>query len=148
MAGNTFGSVFRVTTFGESHGEGLGCIIDGCPAGLDIDTDFIQSELDRRKPGAKQKDSDGKEIFNAAVTARSEADKAEILSGVFEGKSTGTPIAILIRNTSQHSKDYSSIKDTFRPGHADFTYHEKYGLRDYRGGGRSSGRETAARVAA
>ncbi len=148
MAGNTFGEAFRVTTFGESHGAALGCIIDGCPAGLDMDEDFIQSQMDRRKPGAKQKDADGKEIFNAAVTARSEADKAEILSGVFEGKSTGTPIAIMIRNTSQKSKDYSNIAKLFRPGHADYTFQMKYGTRDYRGGGRSSGRETSARVAA
>lgn len=148
MAGNTFGEAFRVTTFGESHGVALGCIIDGCPAGVPIDADFLQSEMDRRKPGARQTDSQGKEIFNAAVTSRSEADRAEILSGVFEGKSTGTAIAIEIRNTSQKSKDYSSIMDKFRPGHADFTYHEKYGIRDYRGGGRSSGRETSARVAA
>ena len=137
MAGNTFGEAFRITTFGESHGEGLGCIIDGCPAGLEIDSDFLQQEMDRRKPGQK----------GAAVTQRKEADSAEILSGVFEGKSTGTPIAVLIRNTNQHSGDYNSIKDTFRPGHADFTFFSKYGVRDYRGGGRSSGRETCARVA-
>lgn len=137
MAGNTFGEAFRITTFGESHGEGLGCIIDGCPAGLEIDSDFLQQEMDRRKPGQK----------GAAVTQRKEADRAEILSGVFEGKSTGTPIAVLIRNTNQHSGDYNSIKDTFRPGHADFTFFSKYGVRDYRGGGRSSGRETCARVA-
>lgn len=139
MAGNTFGDSFRVTTFGESHGAGLGCIIDGCPAGITIDAQFIQQELDKRKPGAQG---------NAAVTARKEADTAEILSGVFEGKSTGTPIAMLIRNTNQHSGDYGKIQHAFRPGHADFTYHEKYGIRDYRGGGRSSGRETCARVAA
>ncbi len=139
MAGNTFGEVFRVTTFGESHGEGLGCVIDGCPAGLEIDTKFLQDELDRRRPGA---------AGNAAVTARKEADKAEIFSGLFEGKTTGTPITIVIRNTNQHSGDYSAIKDCYRPGHADFSYHEKYGIRDYRGGGRSSGRETCARVAA
>lgn len=139
MAGNSFGQVFRVTTFGESHGEALGCIVDGCPAGIDFDLDFLQKMMDRRKPGAKN---------NAAVTARSEADKAQVLSGVFEGKTTGTPIAVMIQNTSQISKDYSSIKDKFRPGHADFTYMQKYGIRDYRGGGRSSGRETCARVAA
>lgn len=139
MAGNTFGQAFRVTTFGESHGAALGCIIDGVPAGIEIDEAFLQSEMDRRKPGAKN---------NAAVTARKEEDKAEILSGVFEGKSTGTPIAILIRNQNQISKDYSNIMDKFRPGHADFTFHEKYGIRDHRGGGRSSGRETCARVAA
>ncbi len=148
MSGNTFGTLFRVTTFGESHGEALGCIVDGCPAGIDIDADFIQKQMDRRKPGAKQVDSSGKEIFNAAVTSRSEADRAEILSGIFEGKSTGTPIAIMIRNTSQKSKDYSNIMNLFRPGHADYSYQMKYGTRDYRGGGRSSGRETSARVAA
>lgn len=148
MSGNTFGTLFRVTTFGESHGEALGCIVDGCPAGIEIDADFIQKQMDRRKPGAKQKDSSGNEIFNAAVTSRSEADKAEILSGIFEGKSTGTPIAIMIKNTSQKSKDYSNIMNLFRPGHADYTYQMKYGTRDYRGGGRSSGRETSARVAA
>lgn len=138
MSGNTFGEIFRVTTFGESHGEGLGCIIDGCPAGIPFDADFLQSEMDRRKPGAK----------SAAVTNRKEADKAEVLSGIFEGKTTGTPIAIIIRNSNQHSSDYNNIKDKFRPGHADYTFHEKYGIRDYRGGGRSSGRETCARVAA
>lgn len=139
MSGNTFGEIFKVTTFGESHGNGLGCIIDGVPAGIEINEDFLQSEMDRRKPGAKN---------NAAVTARKEDDKAEILSGVFEGKSTGTPIAILIRNTNQHSGDYSNIMNKFRPGHADYTFTQKYGFRDYRGGGRSSGRETCARVAA
>lgn len=148
MSGNTFGEIFRVTTFGESHGVGLGCIVDGCPAGIEFDADFLQSEMNRRKPGARQKDSSGKEIFNSSVTARSEDDKAEVLSGVFEGKTEGTPIAIVIQNTSQISKDYSKIKDKFRPGHADWTYFAKYGFRDYRGGGRSSGRETAARVAA
>jgi chorismate synthase len=143
MSGSTFGKIFRATTFGESHGVALGVVIDGVPAGTKIDLAKIQERLDRRRPGAK---ADGK--FNAAVTARSEADKAEILSGVFEGKAQGTPIAIEIRNTSQHSSDYSNLKDTFRPGHADFTYQEKYGFRDYRGGGRASGRETCARVAA
>ena len=143
MAGNTFGSVFRVTTFGESHGAALGCVIDGCPAGVKIDRDFIQSALNRRRPGAGD---DGK--LNASVTARKEADEVEILSGVFEGRATGTPISLLIRNTSQHSGDYSNIAASYRPGHADFTYDAKYGFRDYRGGGRSSGRETAARVAA
>lgn len=138
MAGNSFGQVFKVTTFGESHGEALGCIIDGCPAGIDFDQDFLQKMMDMRKPGAAN---------NVAVTARSEADRAQVLSGVFEGKTTGTPIAIIVQNTSQISKDYSSIKDTFRPGHADYTYMQKYGIRDYRGGGRSSGRETCARVA-
>ena len=139
MAGNTFGQAFRVTTFGESHGEALGCVIDGCPSGISFDEDFLQSQMDRRKPGAKD---------NASVTSRKEDDKAEVLSGVFEGKTTGTPIAILIRNANQHSGDYSNIMNKFRPGHADFTYYEKYGIRDYRGGGRSSGRETCARVAA
>ena len=134
---NTFGRKFRFTTFGESHGKALGCVVDGVPAGLVMDEAFIQSEMDRRKPG--------KTKFE---TARKEADKVEILSGVFEGKTTGTPIAMVIYNTSQKSKDYSNIKDLFRPGHADFTYFHKYGIRDYRGGGRSSARETSARVAA
>lgn len=134
---NSFGLKLKFTTFGESHGVALGCIVDGVPAGLHIDTDFIQSEMDRRKPG--------KTKFE---TARKEDDKVEILSGTFEGKSTGAPIAIVIYNTNQKSSDYSNIKDLFRPGHADFTYFFKYGLRDYRGGGRSSARETAARVAA
>ncbi len=137
MAGNSFGEIFRISTFGESHGVALGVIIDGCPAGLSIDTSFIQSELDRRKPGQ-----------SAIVTQRKEADEFEILSGIFEGVTQGTPIAIIIRNEDQKSKDYEHIKDSFRPSHADFTYHEKYGTRDYRGGGRSSARETAARVAA
>ncbi len=134
---NSFGKKFIMTTFGESHGRALGCVVDGVPAGLKIDEDFIQSELDRRKPG--------KSKFE---TARKEDDKVEILSGVFEGVSTGTPIAMVIYNTNQKSKDYTNVKDLFRPGHADFTYFHKYGLRDYRGGGRSSARETAARVAA
>jgi len=132
---NSFGERFRFTTFGESHGKAIGCVVDGVPAGLEIDEEFIQSELDRRKPGGKY------------ATKRKEADKVEILSGVFEGKATGTPIAMIIYNTNQKSKDYSNIKDLFRPGHADFTYYHKYGIRDYRGGGRSSARETAARVA-
>ena len=127
----------RFSTFGESHGKALGCLLDGVPAGVVIDEAYIQSELDRRKPGKSEFE-----------TARKEADKVEILSGVFEGKSTGTPIAMVIYNTNQKSKDYSNIKDVFRPGHADFTYFHKYGIRDYRGGGRSSARETAARVAA
>jgi len=127
----------KFSTFGESHGTAIGCLLDGVPAGLNIDEDYIQSELDRRKPGKSEFE-----------TARKEADKVEILSGVFEGQSTGTPIAMIIYNTNQKSKDYSNIKDVFRPGHADFTYFHKYGLRDYRGGGRSSARETAARVAA
>lgn len=143
MSGSTFGKIFRATTFGESHGTALGVVIDGVPAGTKIDEKKIQERLDRRRPGAK---TNGK--ANAAVTSRSEADKAEILSGIFEGKAQGTPIAIEIRNTSQHSSDYSNLKDTFRPGHADYTYFEKYGFRDYRGGGRASGRETCARVAA
>jgi len=134
---NSFGEKLRFSTFGESHGTALGCILDGVPAGLKIDEEYIQSELDRRKPGKSEFE-----------TARKEADKVEILSGVFEGQSTGTPIAMVIYNTNQKSKDYSNIKDVFRPGHADFTYFHKYGLRDYRGGGRSSARETAARVAA
>jgi len=134
---NSFGMKLRFSTFGESHGKALGCILDGVPAGLNIDEEYIQSELDRRKPGKSEFE-----------TARKEADKVEILSGVFEGKSTGTPIAMIIFNTNQKSKDYTNIKDVFRPGHADFTYFHKYGIRDYRGGGRSSARETAARVAA
>ena len=134
---NSFGMKLRFSTFGESHGKALGCLLDGVPAGLEIDEEYIQSELDRRKPGKSEFE-----------TARKEADKVEILSGVFEGKSTGTPIAMVIYNTNQKSKDYTNIKDVFRPGHADFTYFHKYGIRDYRGGGRSSARETAARVAA
>ncbi len=134
---NSFGQKLRFSTFGESHGTAIGCLLDGVPAGLEIDERFIQDELDRRKPGKSEFE-----------TARKEADKVEILSGVFEGKSTGTPIAMIIYNTNQKSKDYSNIKDVFRPGHADFTYFHKYGIRDYRGGGRSSARETAARVAA
>ncbi len=134
---NRFGIRFSFTTFGESHGKAIGCVVDGVPAGLEIDESFIQSELDRRKPG--------KSKFE---TARKEDDAVEILSGVFEGKSTGTPIAMVIYNTNQKSGDYSNVKDIFRPGHADFTYWHKYGIRDYRGGGRSSARETAARVAA
>ena len=134
---NSFGQKLRFSTFGESHGTALGCLLDGVPAGLEIDEAYIQSELDRRKPGKSEFE-----------TARKEADKVEILSGVFEGLSTGTPIAMIIYNTNQKSRDYSNIKDVFRPGHADFTYFHKYGIRDYRGGGRSSARETAARVAA
>jgi len=133
---NTFGKKLTLTTFGESHGKALGCILDGVPAGLKIDEEFIQAELDRRKPGK-----------NKLETKRKEDDKMEILSGTFEGVSTGTPIAMIIFNTNQKSKDYDNIKDLFRPGHADFTYFHKYGLRDYKGGGRSSARETAARVA-
>jgi len=134
---NTFGEKFKFTTFGESHGKALGCIVDGVPAGLKIDEEFIQEQMDKRKPG--------KTKFE---TARKESDKVEILSGVFEGISTGTPIAMIIFNENQKSRDYTNVKDLFRPGHADFTYFHKYGLRDYRGGGRSSARETAARVAA
>lgn len=137
MAGNSFGKIFRITTFGESHGKGIGLIIDGCPAGIKIDEDFIQSELDRRKPGQSK-----------IVTQRKESDTVQILSGIFEGYSTGTPIGMVIYNADARSKDYSHIMDKFRPSHADFTYHEKYGQRDYRGGGRSSARETASRVAA
>ena len=134
---NRFGIKFHFTTFGESHGKAIGCVVDGVPAGLDIDEGFIQNELNRRRPGQ-----------NEFATARKEADSVEILSGTFEGKSTGTPIAMVIFNTNQKSKDYSAVAELFRPGHADFTYWEKYGIRDYRGGGRSSARETAARVAA
>lgn len=144
MAGNTFGELFKITTFGESHGAGLGVVIDGCPAGVAIDKDAIQKDLDKRKPGVKTKDG----TIPPSVTGRQEDDKVEILSGVFEGVSQGTPIALLIRNTNQHSNDYDALKNTFRPSHADYTYFAKYGTRDYRGGGRSSGRETAARVAA
>lgn len=143
MSGNTYGSIFKVSTFGESHGEALGVVVDGCPAGLPVDILKIQQALDRRRPGAAVNG-----IKSASVTSRNEPDKAEILSGIFEGKAEGTPISILIRNTSQHSKDYGNLENTFRPGHADFSYDAKYGFRDYRGGGRSSGRETAARVAA
>ena len=137
MAGNTFGQLFTVTTFGESHGAGIGCIIDGCPPNLPLTEADIQPDLDRRKPGTSRH-----------VTQRREDDQVEILSGVFDGKTTGTPIALLIRNTDQRSKDYGAIAQQFRPGHADYAYWHKYGMRDYRGGGRSSARETAARVAA
>jgi len=137
MPGNSFGTVFRITTFGESHGAALGVVIDGCPPGFTIDKSLIQIELNRRKPGQSK-----------IVTQRKEADEFEILSGVFENKTTGTPISLLFRNQDARSKDYSHIKDKFRPSHADFTYQAKYGIRDYRGGGRSSARETVARVAA
>ncbi len=137
MSGNTFGTLFTVTSFGESHGAAIGCVVDGCPPGLALCEADIQAELDRRKPGTSRH-----------VTQRRESDTVEILSGVFEGKTTGTPIGLLIRNTDQRSKDYGNIADTFRPGHADYTYTQKYGFRDYRGGGRSSARETAVRVAA
>ncbi|MDR2098253.1 MAG: chorismate synthase [Spirochaetaceae bacterium] len=137
MAGNSFGRTFRVITFGESHGAALGCVVDGCPAGLSLDDGYIRRELARRKPGG-----------GPASTSRPETDEPEILSGVFEGKTLGTPIAIVIRNTSQKSDDYDKLRDVYRPGHADLVWDLKYGLRDHRGGGRSSGRETAARVAA
>lgn len=137
MAGNVFGNLFRVSTFGESHGRGLGGVIDGCPAGVELDFDFIQNELDRRKPGQSK-----------IVTQRKEGDKVEFFSGIFEGKTTGTPIGFLIVNDNQKSHDYDHIKDKFRPSHADFTFQEKFGIRDYRGGGRSSARETASRVVA
>ena len=135
MAGNTFGTIFRVTTFGESHGAAVGAVIDGCPAGLPLCEEDIQTYLDRRKPGASR--------FS---TARKEGDLCRILSGVFEGKTTGTPIAVIVENTDQRSGDYSALRDVYRPGHADLGYDRKYGFRDYRGGGRSSGRETAGRV--
>ncbi len=137
MSGNTIGKLFTLTSFGESHGPAIGGIVDGCPPGLAISAEDLQLDLDRRKPGTSRH-----------VTQRKEADLVEILSGVFEGKTTGAPIGLLIRNTDQRSQDYSKIKDTFRPGHADYTYSQKYGVRDYRGGGRSSARETAVRVAA
>lgn len=141
MAGNTFGTLFRISTYGESHGRALGVIIDGCPSGLPLDEKIIQKELDRRRPG-------GSPELNPVSTSRKEEDACEILSGVFEGKTTGTAISILIRNTGEKSEDYGDIATKFRPGHADYTYFKKYGNRDYRGGGRSSGRETATRVAA
>ncbi len=137
MSGNTFGTLFCVTSFGESHGPAIGCVVDGCPPGMNLSAEDIQHELDRRKPGTSRH-----------VTQRRESDTVEILSGVFEGKTTGAPIALLIRNEDQKSKDYSNIAETFRPGHADYTYWQKYGIRDYRGGGRASARETAVRVAA
>lgn len=137
MAGNSFGTIFKLTTFGESHGEAIGGIIDGCPAGLELDFKAIDKEMQRRKPGQ-----------SSIVTQRKEADTVQFLSGIFEGKSTGTPIGFVITNANQKSQDYSHIKETYRPSHADFTYDKKYGIRDYRGGGRSSARETACRVAA
>ncbi len=137
MSGNTIGKLFTVTSFGESHGPALGCIVDGCPPGLDLSEADLQRDLDRRKPGTSR-----------YTTQRREADEVQILSGVFEGKTTGTAIGLLIMNTDQRSKDYSNIANTFRPAHADYTYQQKYGFRDYRGGGRSSARETAMRVAA
>jgi chorismate synthase len=137
MSGNSFGRLFTVTTFGESHGPAMGCVVDGCPPGLALDASDIQADLERRRPGRSRH-----------TTARNEADSVQILSGVFEGVTTGTPIGLLIENTDQRSHDYSQIKDKFRPGHADYTYQQKYGIRDYRGGGRSSARETTMRVAA
>ena len=137
MSGNSFGTIFKVTTFGESHGVAMGAIIDGCPPNIEISEKDIQKELDKRKPGQ-----------SAYVTQRNESDAVEILSGVFEGKTTGTPIGLVVKNQDQRSKDYENIKDKFRPGHADFTYFKKYGIRDYRGGGRASARETVMRVAA
>lgn len=137
MAGNTFGKIFRLTTFGESHGKAIGGVIDGCPAGLKLDVEAIQNELNRRKPGQSE-----------IVTQRKEPDEVNFLSGIFEGVTTGTPIGFTIENADQKSKDYSHIKDAYRPSHADFTYDKKYGIRDYRGGGRSSARETACRVVA
>ena len=137
MSGNSFGTIFKVTTFGESHGVAMGAIIDGCPPNIEISEKDIQKELDKRKPGQ-----------SAYVTQRNESDAIEILSGVFEGKTTGTPIGLIVKNQDQRSKDYENIKDKFRPGHADFTYLKKYGIRDYRGGGRASARETVMRVAA
>lgn len=136
MSGNTFGTIFKVTTFGESHGKALGAIIDGCPPNIELNEAIIQQELDKRKPGQSK-----------FVTQRKESDVVEILSGTFEGKTTGTPIGLVIRNEDQKTKDYENIKDKFRPGHADITYQDKYGIRDYRGGGRASARETAMRVA-
>ncbi|WP_422080064.1 chorismate synthase [Ulvibacterium sp.] len=137
MAGNTFGNSFKLTTFGESHGIAIGGVLDGCPAGLELDLEAVQKELDRRRPGQ-----------SAIVTQRKEPDKVDFLSGIFEGKTTGTPIGFAIYNTNQKSKDYSHIKDSYRPSHADYVYDKKYGFRDYRGGGRSSARETASRVVA
>lgn len=136
MSGNTFGRVFRLTTYGESHGPGLGGVIDGCPAGIELDESVLQAELDKRKPGQ-----------GIASTTRKESDQAVIISGVFEGKTTGTPIAFYVANQDQRSRDYTSVQDIYRPGHGDLTYDAKYGFRDYRGGGRSSGRETLSRVA-
>ncbi|HTY02612.1 MAG TPA: chorismate synthase [Rhodocyclaceae bacterium] len=137
MSGNTFGTLFRVTSFGESHGPAIGCVVDGCPPGMALCAEDIQADLDRRRPGTSRH-----------VTQRREPDTVEILSGVFEGRTTGTPIGLLIRNEDQRSQDYGNIAATFRPGHADYTYWQKYGIRDYRGGGRASARETAVRVAA
>ena len=137
MAGSSFGTIFKITTWGESHGKGLGVVVDGCPAGLPLDENDIQKFLNRRKPGQSK-----------FTTPRKEDDAVEILSGVFEGKTTGTPISLVVYNQNQKSKDYSEIASYYRPGHADYTFDQKYGFRDYRGGGRSSGRETIGRVAA
>ena len=137
MAGSTLGTILKVTTWGESHGKGIGVVVDGCPAGLPLTEEDIQAYLDRRKPGQSR-----------FTTKRQEADRVEILSGVFEGKTTGTPISMAVMNTDQRSRDYGNIMEVYRPGHADYTFDEKYGFRDYRGGGRSSGRETIGRVAA
>ena len=137
MAGNTFGQTFTVTTFGESHGLAMGAVVDGCPPGLEISEEDLQGDLDRRRPGQSK-----------YTTQRQEDDRVKILSGVFEGKTTGTPIGLVIENTDQRSRDYGQVKDLYRPAHADFTYDRKYGHRDYRGGGRASARETAMRVAA
>src|SRR5512137_1973071 len=137
MSGNTFGTLFSVTTFGESHGPALGCIVDGCPPGLALTEDDIQADVERRRSGTSR-----------YTSQRREPDQVRILSGVFEGRTTGTPIGLLIENTDARSRDYEKIKDRFRPGHADYTYQQKYGFRDYRGGGRSSARETVMRVAA
>ena len=137
MSGNIFGTLFKLTTFGESHGPAIGGVIDGCPAGIPIDLEAIQRDLDRRRPGQ-----------SAIVTQRKEPDEVNFFSGIFDGKTTGTPIGFAIHNTNQKSKDYSHIQDSYRPSHADYVYDEKYGIRDYRGGGRSSARETASRVVA
>ena len=137
MAGSTLGNIFKITTWGESHGKALGVVVDGCPAGLPLSEEDIQKYLDRRKPGT-----------SAITTQRKEADQVELLSGIFEGKTTGTPISLMVRNTSQISADYTEIAENYRPGHADYCFDAKYGFRDYRGGGRSSGRETIGRVAA
>ena len=136
MAGDTYGKLFTVTTFGESHGAAMGCVVDGCPPGLPLDESDIQKDLDRRRPGQSR-----------FVTQRQESDRVKILSGVFEGVTTGTAIGLLVENEDQRERDYAKIKDKFRPGHADYTYQQKYGIRDYRGGGRSSARETVMRVA-
>ena len=137
MAGSTYGTIFKITTWGESHGKGIGVVIDGCPAGLELSEDDIQIYLNRRKPGQ-----------NKYTTKRNESDRVEILSGTFEGKTTGTPLSLIVFNEDQRSKDYGNLASCYRPGHADYTFQTKYGIRDYRGGGRSSGRETIGRVAA